>query len=103
MFLTRLKNHCIGREFQNKIAPMGTKIIFPIPPGACPSVAIFFPAKNPFETINLKTYSRVKSKIPKGSKVRYFHKITKYTMAISNWEIPQMANMKMIESAAGFG
>ena len=82
---------------------MGTKIIFPIPPGACPSVAIFFPAKNPLETINLKTYSRVKSKIPKGSKVRYFHKITKYTMAISNWEIPQMANMKIIESAAGFG
>ena len=84
MFHIRLKNHCIGREFQNKIAPIGTKIIFPIPPGACPSVAIVFPAKNPFETNNLKPYSRVKSKIPKGSKVRYFHKITKYTMAISN-------------------
>ena len=55
-----------------------------MPPGACPSVAIFFPAKNPFDTINLKTYSKVKSKIPKGSKVWYFHNMTKYTNAMSN-------------------
>ena len=81
--------------------PIGTKTILRIAAGGLFSVTIFL-SVNVFNKIR-KIFSNVKCNVPKGNKVWYFHNIAEYIIAIKNWEIPQMANMKIIESAASFG
>ena len=81
--------------------PIGTKTILRIAAGGFFSVTIFL-SVNVFNKIRRK-FSNVKCNVPKGNKVWYFHNIAEYIIAIKNWEIPQMANMKIIESEASFG
>ena len=81
--------------------PMGTKTILRIAAGGLFSVTIFL-SVNVFNKIR-KIFSNVKCNVAKGNKVWYFHNIAEYIIAIKNWEIPQMANMKIIESEASFG
>ena len=81
--------------------PIGTKTILRIAAGGLFSVTIFL-SVNVFNKIR-KIFSNVKCNVPKGNKVWYFHNIAEYIIAIKNWEIPQMANMKIIESEASFG